>query len=275
MLIKLRDVNLDLIYSWIIDYGIRLIVAILLLIIGLKLIKLLTKGINNRIDKSNVDPSLKSFISPLIGILLKTLLFITIVSIFGIEMTSFIAILASFGFAVGLALQGSLSNFAGGILILILKPYRVGDFIEASGFSGTVKDIQIFHTVLSTTDNIKVLIQNSGLANSTIINYSVNKIRRLELNIYCSYKNDVLEVKKILEDYINSNEKILNEPKSTVYLGEYGESSIKFILRAWVSSVDYWPTYYKLLLNIQNLFRSKGIIIPSKQLDVHIKEKGN
>lgn len=275
MLDMLKNINFDKFYNWIINYGIKLIVAIIILIIGLKLIQILTKKINNRLDKSKIDPSLKSFISPLIGIILKVLLIITLISMFGIEMTSFIAILASFGFAVGLALQGSLSNFAGGILILILKPYRIGDFIESLDFSGTVVDIHIFHTILNTTDNIKVLIPNSSIANSTIINYSANNTRRLEIKLSCSYENNVFDVKTTLENYLKNHPKILKKPEVSVFLSEYGENSINFTARGWVNASDFWPTYHELLLNIQTLFKEKGIKIPYRQLDVHIKEKGN
>lgn len=264
---------LEKIYDWLIIYGTKLIIAVLLLLIGLKLIKLLTKRINYRLDKSKIDPSLKSFISPLISIVLKVILIITLIGMFGIEMTSFIAILASFGFAIGLALQGSLANFAGGILILILKPYRVGDFIEALDFSGTVKDIHLFHTVLSTTDNIRVLIPNASLADATIINYSVHNIRRLEIKLSCSYENDVLYVKKIFEEYINNHPQVLKEPKTSVNLSEYGESSIYFTIRAFVKANEFWSTYHDLLLNIQNLYQKAGIKKAYNKLDVHIKEK--
>lgn len=265
---------LEKIYDWLLIYGTKFIIAVILLLIGLKLIKLLTVRINYRLDKSRIDPSLKSFISPLISIILKVILLITLIGMFGIEMTSFIAILASLGFAIGLALQGSLANFAGGILILILKPYRVGDFIETLDFSGTVKDIHIFHTVLSTTDNKRVLIPNASLADAIIINYSVNDIRRLELKLSCSYENDVLYVKEVFEEYINKHPNILKEPKSSVNLSEYGDSSINFTIRAWVKANEYWSTYYDLLLNIQKLYQKAGIKKTYNKLDVHIKETG-
>ncbi len=264
------NIDYNNIYQNIGNYGLTVIYAIIILLIGLKLIKWLVYWMNKRLDKLKIDPSLKSFLSPLISIILKVTLILAIINMFGIPTTSFIALLGSLGFAIGLALQGSLSNFAGGILILLLKPYKVGDYIEAQGFSGTVKDIHIFYTVLVTPDNKKIIIPNSGLSNSSLINYSAYPTRRLELKLSCSYDNDILKVKEILEKLIKEHTLILKEPLPVVYLGEYANSSINFLVRGWVNSSDYWTTYYDLMLQVKGEFDRNGITIPYSQLDVHL-----
>jgi len=267
---NLNQIDYNRVYDIIVVYGLRVIVALILLFIGLKLIKWLIKHINNRLDNSKIDPSLKSFLTPLISTILKFTLILTIISMFGIQVTSFIALLGTLGFALGLALQGSLSNFAGGVLILVLKPFKVGDFIEAQGFSGTVKDIHIFYTVLSTPDNKKIVIPNSGLSNSSMINYSSYPTRRLELKISCSYDNDIFKVKEVLEKLITNHAHVLKEPKPEVFLNEYGNSSINFIIRGWVKASDYWPTYYDIMLSIKGEFDSQGLTIPYPQIDIHM-----
>ncbi len=262
--------NYNEIYETLLRYGLKVIYAAIILFFGLKIIKWLTKRINNRFDKAQIDLSLKSFLTPLISIALKIALLISIINMLGIETTSFIAILGSLAFAVGLALQGSLGNFAGGVLILILKPYRIGDFIEAQGFSGTVKDIHIFYTVLATPDNKKIVIPNSNLSNSSLINYSTYPTRRLELKISCSYENNILQVKEVLEKLLKSQETILIEPEPIVILGEYSDSSIQFIARGWVKSSDYWDTLNALMLKVKGEFDNNGITIPYQQMDVHL-----
>lgn len=273
MLINFRDINYDEFIHLVLTYGVKIIFTLIVLIIGLKLIKWFTTRLNNRLDKSKIDPSLKSFVTPLISVVLKILLLISIISMFGVEMTSFVAILASFGFALGLALQGSLSNFAGGILILILKPYRVGDFIEAGDHSGTVKDIQIFYTYLATTDNKKVVIPNSIMANSSLINYSTYKTRRLEIKLFCSYNNNLFKVKEVIENLLMDHEKILKAPKPNVLFQELSNNSVNFVVRGWVQASDYWNLYNELILLIKNLFDKEEIMIPHQQIDVHLQEK--
>ncbi|QVK18691.1 mechanosensitive ion channel [Mycoplasmatota bacterium] len=270
---KLPEFNYEQFYDVVVVYGLKVIISLILLFVGLKLIKWFIKRINRRLDKSKIDPSLKSFLSPLIRVILKITLLLSIISMFGVEVTSFIALLGSFGFAIGLALQGSLSNFAGGVLILLFKPFKVGDYIEAQGFSGTVKDIHIFYTILSTPDNKKIVIPNSGLSNASLINYSAYPTRRLELKLSCSYENDTLMVKQILEKLISDHPLILKDPKPVVYLNEYVNNSINFIVRGWAKSSDYWKAYYELMLSVKGEFDRQGISIPYPQLDVHMKSE--
>ncbi len=272
-IIKMTDlkVNFNDIYNLAIVYGIRFLFALIILYIGLKLIKLMVNRIEKRLNKLKVETSLKSFLLPLISIILKITLLVSIIGMFGVEITSFIALLGSLGFAIGLALQGSLANFAGGVLILILKPFKVGDYIEADEYSGTVKDIHIFYTVLATSDNRKIVIPNANLSNSSLINYSSYPIRRLELKIFCGYNNDLIKVKQTLENFISAHPKILKEPNPSVSFVEYGESSIKFAVYGWVNADDYGSTYNELMFSIKDVFARENINIPYPQLDVYIK----
>lgn len=273
--IKFPDIDYEAIYHSLASYGLKILYALIILFVGLKLIKWLIKRLVQRLDKSKIEPSLKSFLVPLISITLKFALILTIARMLSVEVTSFIALLGTAGFAIGLALQGSLSNFAGGVLILLLKPFKVGDYIEAQGFSGTVKDIQIFYTVLITPDNKKIVIPNSGLSNASLINYSAYSTRRLEFKISCSYDNDVIKVKEVLQQFIKSYELILEDPQPTIYLTEYGNSSITFMIRGWVKSDDYWDAYYDLMLRVKGEFDKHNISIPYPQLDIHMVETHN
>jgi small conductance mechanosensitive channel len=256
----------------IVDYSIQFLSAILILIIGLWMIRILLKSMAKRFEKSKIDPSLRSFILPLISITLKVALIITVIRQIGVETTSFIALLGTAGLAVGLALQGSLSNFAGGVLILLLKPFKVGDFIEAKGFSGTVKDIHIFYTILATPNNQKVVIPNSDLSNSSVINYSAYPTRRLELVFSCAYDNDIELVRKILFDLISNHELVLKDPAPIVLLSEYGNSSIDFKVRGWVKRDDYWTLHREMMFGVKAAFDQNNITIPFPQLDVHIQK---
>ncbi len=187
----------------------------------------------------------------------------------GVEMTSFVALIGSIGLAIGLSLQGSLSNFAGGVLILLFKPFKVGDFIEVKSMSGTVKDISIFYTILSTPDNKKVVVPNSEASNSSLINYSTHPTRRIELKLSCHYNNDIELVKEVLFNLISQHELVLKDPVPVVYLAEYGNSSINFIVRGWVKSQDFWNAYYDLMFKVKGEFDKNGIVIPYPQLDVN------
>jgi small conductance mechanosensitive channel len=256
----------------IVDYAIQFVSALFVLLVGLWIIRIIIKSLTKRFEKSRIDPSLRSFILPLISITLKVALIITVIKQMGVETTSFIALLGTAGLAVGLALQGSLSNFAGGVLILLLKPFKVGDFIEAKGFSGTVKDIHIFYTILATPNNQKVVIPNSDLSNSSVINYSSYPTRRLELVFSCSYENDIELVRKILFDLISNHQLVLKDPEPQVLLSEYGSSSIDFKVRGWVKKEDYWGVHRDMMFAVKASFDQNNISIPYPQLDVHIQK---
>jgi small conductance mechanosensitive channel len=199
------------------------------------------------------------------------LVFIAAINQLGIETTSIIAVLGAAGLAIGLALQGSLSNFAAGILIVIYRPYKVGDYIEAGNHAGTVKDIQIFSTVLKTPDNKIVVVPNGSIMNGSIVNYSDQDTRRVDLIISCSYEDDIDKVRSVLEDILKKEKRILKDPKPQIAVAELADSSVNFIFRPWVKRTDYLPVYYSLLEEVKKRFDKEGISIPYPQSDVHIR----
>ena len=266
---KLLDKLNDL---WV-DAGIKLIYVIVILLVGGKLIKLVTKLITKGRGFNKLDKSVSSFLLSFIKITLNIILLITIAGIIGIPSTSIITLLGSAGVAIGLAMQGGLSNIAGGLIILIFKPFRVGDFIDTHTDSGTVKNISLFYTTLITPDNRIVSIPNGNLANSPSINYSNQKERRLDIDIDVSYNNSIDDVKKCLNSVIKNEKRIISDKEVFTRITEYKDSSIKYTIRVWVDKNDYWETKFDLLENIKKEFDKKGITIPYNQLDVHI-DKG-
>ena len=253
-----------------IEYGPKVLGAIAVWIIGTIVIKAVSRTSNKIMAKSKLDASLIPFLSSMLNISLKALLVITVLSMVGIEMTSFIAILGAAGLAIGLALQGSLSNFAAGILIVIYRPYKVGDYIQADNHLGTVDDIQIFSTVLKTPDNKLVVVPNGSIMNGSIVNFSNQDKRRVDIIASCSYEDDIDKVKSVLADILSKDDRILNEPKPRIAVSELADSSVNFIVRPWVKNSDYIDVYYSLLEEIKKSFDREGIAIPYPQTDVHI-----
>jgi small conductance mechanosensitive channel len=268
--IKFEDIYDYLITEGFVQNALRVLYALIVLIIGFRVIKFMSKLLSRRLEKGKIDPSLRSFLAHIIQIILKIALVISVLSMVGVEVTSFIALLGSIGLAVGLALQGSLSNFAGGVLILLLKPFKVGDYIETKDHSGTVKDIDIFHTILATPNGQKVVIPNATLANSSLTNYSYYPNRRIDLTVSCHYDNDVNLVKTILLEMVNNHELVLKDPAPVVVLAEYGNSSINFKVRAWVKNSDYWNVYWNFMHQVKAIFDQNQVTIPYPQLDVHL-----
>jgi len=256
--------------KYVVEYGPNVLLALLTLIIGLWLIKLFGKGVNKAMDKANLEISLKKFLISLISILLKVLLVISVVSMLGVEMTSFIALLGAAGLAVGLALQGSLANFAGGILILLFKPFKVGDFIDAQGFLGTVHAIQVFNTILKSPDNKTIFIPNGNLSNGSITNFTAEETRRVDLVFGIGYGDDIKKAKNILNELIKKDSRILHDPASMVVVSELGDNSVNFTMRVWVKSSDYWGVYFDMQENVKLTFDAQGISIPFPQRDVHV-----
>ncbi len=222
-------------------------------------------------DKVEYDESLEKFISSLIVVSLKIVLFIVILGNLGIATTSFAAILAAAGLAVGLALQGSLSNFAGGVLILIFKPYKTGDFIEAQGVMGVVKQIEIFTTKLNTPDNKEVIIPNGSLSNGNIINYSTEENRRIDITMGVSYDADIKQTKDLLMKILTDHPKVLKDPEPAILLGELADSSVNFKVRPWVLTEDYWDVYFQIMETCKIELDKAGIEIPYPQMDIHKK----
>ncbi len=251
-------------------YAPRFIGAILVLIAGLWIIKVLTKTITRLMEKRNTDVSLRLFLKSLFNTLLKALLFISVMGMVGIEMTSFIAILGAAGLAVGMALSGTLQNFAGGVMVLLFKPYKVGDFIEAQGYMGTVNQIQIFNTILLTVDNRTIIIPNAKISNDSLINYSTQGTRRVDWVFGIGYGDKVEDARKILEGFIVNDERILKDPAYQIVLSELGDSSVNITVRAWVKGADFWDVKFEMNEKVYNKFNEVGINIPFPQMDVHI-----
>ena len=270
-------VNWDNYYSKIIDlilfYGPRLVGAIIVWIIGTFLINALVKGFDRLLTKREIDVSLKPFLKGVVRILLKIMLAISVLGMLGIEMTSFIAILGSAGLAIGLALSGTLQNFAGGIIILIFKPFKFGDFIEAQGHAGIVSEIQIFNTILKTVDNKTIIIPNGGLATSSMVNYSAEQKRRVDWKFGISYGDKIEVAKEVLLKLLNEDERILKIPDLPfVAVSELADSSINFAVRAWVNTPDYWSVYFDMNEKVYHTFSKEGLHIPFPQMDVHLQQ---
>lgn len=252
----------------------KLIGAILVLWIGFKLTKLLKRSIIRMLDHRNAQSSLKGFLSSFLDVLLKVLIIIMAMDIIGIKATSFIAILGAMGLAVGMALQGTLQNFAGGVIILLLKPFKVGDYIECNGYKGYVTDIRIFHTIIRPFNGRTIIVPNSELATKSLINHTHEPIIRLDVTAGVAYGTDLKKAKEVLWDVINAEPLILQEPKKpSVSVSELADSSVNIVLWLWVKTEDYWTLWGRIRENIYNAFRENGIEIPFPQMDVHVKEE--
>lgn len=263
---------LDFLLAWVLSDGIKLIIGLLVLSIGWKLIKKVIKVMNALMEKKEVDHTLKNFLDAFVDIVLKILLVVIVMEFVGIKTTGIAALFASAGLAVGLALQGSLANFAGGVIILLIRPFNVGDYIEGAGQSGTVEKISIFYTYLTTPDNKQILIPNGSLANNTVVNYSAKDTRRVDLVFGASYDDDIFKVKRILTEVVEANELILKNPKAFISISEHGASSINFAVKVWCKNSDYWNVYFGLLEKVMVRFNEENISIPYPQMDVHLKD---
>lgn len=265
-------------YSWkmILENGPRIVLAIITLWIGLRLIRLAVKMLTGYLEKKENDPALIMFLAKVMAIFLKVMLVISVVSMIGVDTTSFIAALGAAGLAVGLALQGSLANFAGGVLILLFKPFRVSEFIETQGHLGVVENIDILHTTLRTPDNKTVIVPNGQLANQPITNFTRKETRRVEWQIGISYGSDMKKARSIVLRILSEEDRILKEPEPLMVLSNLGDSSLNFLARAWVNTPDFWVVYWDNLEKIKEAFDKEGIVIPFPQRDVHLipqKEK--
>lgn len=250
--------------------GWTLVKALLVFVIGRFLIGLINQFVKRVLLKRNIDPSIKTFVGSLIHIILMILLIVSVVGALGVQTASFAALLASAGVAIGMALSGNLSNFAGGLIILIFKPYKVGDFIEAQNLSGTVREIQIFHTVLTTTDNKVIYIPNGSLSSSAVINYSYQQVRRIDWTFGVEYGTDYAKVKGVLEEILAKDERILQEPAAPfIAMSQLADSSVNYVVRVWVNSPDYWNVYYDITRIVYERFNAEGIGFPFPQLTIH------
>ncbi|AEA98149.1 mechanosensitive ion channel family protein [Alteromonas mediterranea] len=259
--------------SLVMTYTPKLLLAILTLVVGLWLVNRFVNLLDHRLGKK--DPTLNKFLCGLISAVLKVMLLISVASMIGIETTSFIAVVGAAGLAIGLALQGSLANFAGGVLILIFKPFRVGDTIEAEGYLGSVAEIQILYTVLNTFDNRRVVIPNGNLSNATLTNVSVYDKRRCDMTFGIGYDDDIDKAKKILQRLFEEDERSLTEPAPRICVGGLGDNSVDLMFRPWVGTDDLWPYYWDMQEKVKKAFDEEGISIPYPQRDVHLYNASN
>ncbi|MEX0811115.1 MAG: mechanosensitive ion channel domain-containing protein [Chitinophagales bacterium] len=256
--------------DYLFEVGPSILLAIITLFVGLKVINLLVKFLRKTLEKSSAEESLNSFLTKLVSVLLKVMLVISVVSMLGVDTTSFIAVLGAAGLAVGLALQGSLANFAGGVLILLFKPFKLGEFIEGQGNMGTVERIDILHTVLNTPDNKVVVIPNGQLANSPVTNYSRKETRRVDFPVGISYGSDIKKAREVILRVISADERVLQDPAPMVVLTELADSSLNLSARAWTKVADYWGVFWDNLEKIKEELDKEGIEIPFPQRDVHM-----
>ncbi|MFP4555457.1 MAG: mechanosensitive ion channel family protein [Bacteroidales bacterium] len=270
--LKIEDLS-SWLYEIVTSYGLRLIGAIAVLIIGLWIVKKITRALYKVMEKRAVDPSLRTFFRSFLSISLKILVVISVLGMVGVEMTSFIAILGAAGLAVGLSLSGTLQNFAGGVLILILKPFKVGDVIEAQGYTGSVTEIQIFHTVITGFDNIVNIVPNGSLATGALTNYSVNDTRQAQWVFGIAYGDDFKKAQKVLRGILDADERVLKDPEPFIFLSQLNDNSVDITIRAWTKSEDFWPVFFGMSEKVYEAFIKEGLNIPFPQMDVHIHEK--
>lgn len=252
-----------------IEAGKSIIVAVVIYFVGKALITLVNRMLSGVMERRKVDPAIQSFAKSLVNILMMILLVISVVSALGVNTTSFAALLASGGVAVGMALSGNLQNLAGGIVILLFRPFKVGDYIEAQGTGGTVSEIQIFHTILTTPDNKKIFLPNGALSSGNITNYSKESLRRVDFTVSVEYGEDIDKVRKVLKDILDKDERVLQEPAPVIVLGALAESSVNMTVRVWVKSEDYWNVFFQTNETIYNEFNRQGINFPYPQLTIH------
>lgn len=252
-----------------VEAGKSIVIAVIIYFVGKVLISLLNRMLRGVMERRKVDPAIQSFLGSLVNILLMILLVVSVVSALGVNTTSFAALLASAGVAVGMALSGNLQNLAGGIVILLFRPFRVGDYIEAQGTGGAVGEIQIFHTILTTPDNKKIYLPNGALSSGNITNYSKEPLRRVDFTVAVEYGEDIDKVRKALKDILDKDDRILQEPAPVIVLGALADSSVNMTVRVWVKSENYWDVFFRTNETIYNEFNRLGINFPYPQLTIH------
>jgi len=256
------------------SYGPKLLLAVVVLIIGLWIINRFVRLIRAGMEKSNAEPTLARFLANLSSVGLKALLLISVASMIGIETTSFIAVLGAAGLAVGLALQGSLANFAGGVLVLLFRPYKVGDFVEAQGVTGTVSEIQIFNTIMKTPDNKVIIVPNGSISNGIITNFSMEATRRVDFVFGIGYGDDIAKAKSIIERLVKEDSRTLADPAPLIVVSSLGDSSVNITTRVWVNASDYWGMFFDTTERVKLAFEQEGVSIPFPQRDVHLYQAG-
>lgn len=271
---RMGNISADKVLELVQNYGLPLVWAIIIFIVGRIVARIISNTVAKMMTKGKVDETLVKFAKNMIYIALMVFVILAALGKLGIETTSFAAIIAAAGLAIGLSLQGTLGNFASGVMLILFRPFKVGDFVEAGGVSGIVEEIQIFSTKMKSGDNKEIIVPNGQIIGSTITNYSAKETRRVDLVIGVSYEDDLKKVRAVLEDILNNDERILKDPAPTIGVLELGDSSVNFAVRPWVKSGDYWPVLFAVQENVKLRFDAEGISIPYPQQDVHfIKEE--
>ena len=271
------NVSLDVFLTKMIDLGIsvgsKILLAIVVFLVGRWIVRRLNKLLAKILEKRHVEASLSTFVKSLVNITLTLLLIIVVIGVLGIETSSFIALFASAGVAIGMALSGTLQNFAGGVMILLFKPFKVGDTIEAQGQTGTVREIQIFNTILATPDNKIIIIPNGGLSTGLMKNYSKEATRRVDWEFGIAYGDDYTKAKAVIARLLDADGRVLKDPAYFIALTSLGESSVNIVVRAWVNAGDYWGVYFDMNEKVYKTFSEENLNIPFPQLDVHLHGK--
>ncbi len=255
------------------QFGVQFLLAIVVYFVGNFIIKRVLSLVGKGLEKKKVEITLHQFLLSILSTLLKAVQIIILASMLGIQTASFIAILGAAGLAIGLALQGSLANFAGGVLILLFRPFKNGDAIKAQGYVGSVEEIQIFNTILKTFDNQRIIIPNGLLSNGCVTNINVNGTRRVDMVFGIGYDDDIAKAKALLRTIIEADERVLKDQPVDIWVGEHGESSVNLFVRPWANAADYWGIYFDMMENVKVEFDKAGISIPFPQRDVHIQQK--
>lgn len=257
----------------VLEFGPKLLGAIIVFAIGLWIIKAISRGFEKFLDSRKIDESLKPFLKSLIAALLKVMLILSVLGMLGVEMTSFIAFLGAAGLAIGMALSGTLQNLAGGVMILIFKPFKVGDFIDAQGYNGTVSEIQIFNTILKTPDNKTIILPNGGLSTGSMTNFSTEPRRRVDWTFGIGYGDDADKAKEVLRRLCDEDARIQKDPEVFIAMSALADSSVNFVVRAWVNAGDYWGVFFDMNEKVYKTFEKEGLNIPFPQMDVHVHNK--
>lgn len=261
--------------EWIQPFAMKVVMALVVVIVGFWIAKIIKNGVVKLLQKRDVDPALISFVASLSYFALKVFVVVTALDKLDVRTASFVAIIGAAGLAIGLALQGSLSNFSSGVLIIIFKPFGLGDFVEAGGEAGVIEEIGIFTTVMKTPDNKKVIVPNASIMGGSITNYNANGTRRVDLVAGIGYSDDIDQAKTVLEDILAKDDRILKDPAPTIAVVELGDSSVNLVVRPWVNGADYWDVYFDVTETIKKRFDEEEISIPFPQRDVHVYEHKN
>ena len=262
---------LNTIYAYLATYGLKVLAAIIILVVGRWIAQIISRLIEKALLKAKVDVTLAKFAHHLCYIALLVFVVIAAVNKLGVDTASFAVVIGAAGLAIGFALQGSLANFAAGVMLIIFKPFKVGDFVEAAGKKGTVKEIRIFNTILNSPDNVRLIIPNNQVTGSHIMNYTVNGTRRVDLVVGVSYEDDLKKAHQVIEEVITSDDRILKDPAYTIAVSELGDSSVNFVVRPWVNAADYWNVYFDMTEKVKLALDENGITIPFPQHDIHVK----